>query len=100
MDFGLIPGFQNHNAMVSMVKGGWSPLEVIKMATLDGATFLGISLKVGSISIGKAADLLIVSGQPDISIEDIRNVALVFRNGIGYDSKALREDTKGLVGRH
>lgn len=49
---------------------------------------------------GKNADLLIVSGKPDQSIEDIKNVELVFRNGIGYDSKALRTSVKGMVGRY
>lgn len=98
-DCGLIPGFQNHNAMVSMVTAGWTALEVIKMATIDGAIFLQADKELGSIEIGKNADLLIVSGKPDQKIEDIKNVAIVFRNGIGYDSKALRERVKGLVGR-
>jgi imidazolonepropionase-like amidohydrolase len=99
-DCGILPGFQNHNAMVSMVKAGWTPMEVIKTATIDGAKFLKIDEESGSIDIGKNADLLIVSGKPDQRIEDIKNVELVFRNGIGYDSKALREYVKGMVGRY
>lgn len=99
-DCGLLPGFQDHNAMVSMVKAGWTPLEVIRIATIDGATFLKANNVLGSIDVGKNADLLIVSGKPDQNIGDIRNVEIVFRNGIGYDSKALRESVKGLVGRH
>ncbi len=99
-DFGLIPGFQNHNVLISMVKGGWSPLEVIKMATIDGATFLKMQHKLGSIEIGKSADLIIVNGKPDQHINDIKNIELVFKNGIGYDSKSMREGVKGLVGRH
>ena len=99
-DCGLLPGFQNHNTMVSMVKAGWTPLEVIKIATIDGATFLKADSVLGSIDVGKNADLLIVSGKPDQNIGDIRNVEIVFRNGIGYDSKALRERVKGLLGRH
>ena len=70
------------------------------MATFDGAEFLNIEKESGSIEIGKTADLLIVSGKPDQRMEDIKNVEIVFRNGIGYDSKALRERTKGLVGRY
>lgn len=64
-DFGIIPGFQNHNVLISMVKGGWSPLEVIKMATIDGARFLRIEKDLGSIKVGKVADLIVVSGRPD-----------------------------------
>lgn len=99
-DCGILPGFQNHNAMVSMVKAGWTPLEILRMTTIDAAIFLKIDQELGSIEVGKNADLLIVSGKPDQKMEDIRNVELVFRNGIGYDSKALRERAKGLVGRH
>lgn len=99
-DCGLLPGFQNHHAMISMVKAGWTPFEILKMSTIDGATFLKADKELGSIDVGKNADLLIVSGKPDQKIEDIKNVEVVFRNGIGYDSKALRESVKGLVGRH
>jgi imidazolonepropionase-like amidohydrolase len=99
-DFGIIPGFQNHNVLISMVKGGWSPLEVIKMATIDGASFLGIEKEVGSIKVGKVADLIVVSGKPDQDVNDIKNVEVVFRSGVGYNSKALRDKAKGLVGRH
>lgn len=100
MDFGLIPGFQNHNVLISMVKNGWDPMDVLKMATIDGATFLNIANDTGSINIGKIADLIIVSGSPDITIEDIKNVELVFHNGIGYNPKTLREAAIGMVGRH
>lgn len=99
-DFGMLPGFQNHNAMITMVKSGWKPLEIIKMATIDGAAFLKIDKELGSIEIGKTADLIIVSGKPDQNIEDIKNVETVFRSGKGYDTKALREKAKGLVGRY
>ena len=99
-DGGLLPGFQNHNVLVSMVKAGWTPLEVLKMATIDGATFLKAQENLGSITIGKIADLIVVSGQPDQHIEHIKNIEVVFRSGIGYDSKALRQSVKGLVGRY
>lgn len=99
-DCGLLPGFQDHNAMVSMVKAGWTPMEVIKMATIDGASFLKIQNEAGSIEVGKNADFIIVDGKPDQKIEDVKNVSLVFRNGIGYDSKALRDFVIGMVGRY
>ncbi|WP_207492524.1 amidohydrolase family protein [Aridibaculum aurantiacum] len=99
-DFGVIPGFQNHNVLISMVKSGWSPINVFKMATIDGARFLRVDKELGSIAVGKAADLFIISGKPDQVIEDIKNVETVFRNGIGYNSKALRDQVRGLVGRH
>lgn len=99
-DFGMLPGFQNHNVMITMAHAGWPPMQVIRLATLDGARFLKVDKELGSIDVGKNADLIIVNGKPDQNMEDIRNVEVVFLNGIGYDSDALRERTKGLVGRH
>jgi imidazolonepropionase-like amidohydrolase len=99
-DFGIIPGFQNHNVLITMVKAGWHPLEVLKIATIGGARFLHIDEELGSIEVGKAADLIVVAGKPDQVIEDIKNVEIVFRNGVGYYSKVLRHSVKGLVGRH
>ena len=99
-DFGVLPGFQNHNVMITLVKAGWRPMDVIRMATIDGARFLKAEQELGSVDVGKNADLIIVSGRPDQVMEDIRNVDIVFENGVGYDSRALRERTKGLVGRH
>jgi enamidase len=50
--------------------------------------------------VGKVADLIVVSGKPDQDVNDIKNVEVVFRSGVGYNSKALRDKAKGLVGRH
>ena len=65
---------------------------------LNGAIALGISDKAGSIVPGKQADLIIVEGDPSKNISDIRKVSLVFKNGIGYNSKRLFESVKGKVG--
>jgi imidazolonepropionase-like amidohydrolase len=99
-DCGILPGFQNHNAMVTLVRYGWTPMDVIRTSTLEGAKFLNADKQLGSIEVGKVADLLIVSGKPDENIEDIRNVQMVFKQGIGYDPTVLRDAAKGLVGRH
>ena len=61
---------------------------------------MNVDQELGSITIGKIADLIVVQGIPDESIEDIRNIEIVFHNGIGYDPKAMREAVKGLIGRH
>jgi imidazolonepropionase-like amidohydrolase len=68
------------------------------MATLDGATFLGIQDRTGSISVGKEADLQVVRGSPDRDIHDIDNVEIVFANGIAFDPALLLSRVKGLVG--
>ena len=68
------------------------------MATLDGATFLGVQERTGSIAAGKEADLLIVRGSPSEEISDIENVEMVFSNGVAYDPKTLIDRVKGQLG--
>jgi imidazolonepropionase-like amidohydrolase len=95
---GRIPGLTNHDAIKRAVEIGFSPLETIRMATIDGATFLGIADRTGTIAIGKEADLIVVKGSPDRNIEDIDNVEMVFANGIRYDPQTLLSSVKGKVG--
>jgi enamidase len=95
---GVIPGFSDQRALELLVEGGLTPLEAIKVGTLNGATFLGRADKVGTIAAGKQADLVILDGDPSARIEDIRKVNLVFKEGIGYDPAKLIASVKGRVG--
>ena len=95
---GVVPGYANHRAIELLVEAGLSPLEAIQVATLNGAKYLEIDKETGTIEVGKTADLVVVNGNPASSIQDIRNVELVFKDGVGYDSKKLFESAKGLVG--
>ena len=99
-DFGLVPGYANHTAIIALVNAGFSPLQVLKLATSDAAQFLGIGKQTGMVKAGMAADLLVVKGAPDRTIEDIRNVAYVFKDGAAYDPVKLRAAAKGLLGQH
>ncbi|HEX4469973.1 MAG TPA: amidohydrolase family protein [Gemmatimonadaceae bacterium] len=82
---GVIAGYSNERALELLVESGLTPLEAIKIGTLNGATFLGRSDKVGSIALGKQADLVVIAGDPSARIADVRNVELVFKQGVGYD---------------
>jgi imidazolonepropionase-like amidohydrolase len=95
---GRMPGFTNHEALKLAVKVGFTPLEAIRIATLNGATFLKVQDRTGSIAVGKEADLPVVRGDPSVSIEDIENVEEVFANGRAYDPNALISTVKGLAG--
>jgi imidazolonepropionase-like amidohydrolase len=99
-DGGIVPGYANHNAMIALVKSGFSPLQVIKFSTADAAEYLKIADRVGTVAHGRTADLLVVKGAPDQRIEDIRNVAYVFKDGRAYDPLKLRASAKGLLGQH
>jgi enamidase len=95
---GVIPGYSNQRQLELLVESGFSPLEAIKIGTLNGATFLGRADKVGSIASGKQADLVVIAGDPSSRIEDVRKAELVFKQGVGYDPAKLIGSVKGRVG--
>lgn len=96
---GTIAGFGNWRAIELLVEAdGFTPLEAIKIATLNGSIALGFDKTIGTIEPGKSADLIIIDGDPSKDIHDIRKVLFVFKNGVGYNSKKLFESVKGKVG--
>jgi imidazolonepropionase-like amidohydrolase len=95
---GVVAGFGDQREVELLVAAGFTPLEAIKIATLNGAQFLGEQERIGSIAPGKQADLIVVRGDPSRNIADIENVIVVFKDGIGYDSQKLIDSVQGLVG--
>jgi hypothetical protein len=64
-------------------RAGFSPEESIRIGTLNGATFLGESGRIGTLEPGQQADIVIVRGNPSSNIADIRNVQLILRTVSG-----------------
>ncbi len=95
---GVVAGFANQREIELLVEAGFSPVEAIKIATLNGAIYLGRQDRIGTIAPGKQADLVVVRGDPAARISDIENVELVFKRGLGYDPAKLIEAARGLVG--
>jgi imidazolonepropionase-like amidohydrolase len=95
---GIIAGFGDLREVELLVDAGFTPLEAVKIATLNGAQFLGEADHVGSLAAGKQADIMLVKGDPTAKIADIENVELVFKDGVGWDSKKLIDSVKGQVG--
>ena len=95
---GIVAGFGDLRQVELLVEAGFTPLEAIQIATLNGAKFLGLHGRIGSIQIGKQADLMIVKGNPATNISDIEKVEIVFKDGVGYDSEKLIQSVQGLVG--
>jgi len=83
-----------------LVEGGFTAAEAIQIATLNGAKFLGLDDRIGSIAAGKQADLLVRDGNPARKFADIEKVALVFKDGVGYDPAKLIQSVRGRVGVH
>ena len=95
---GIVAGFGDQRELELLVEAGFSPLEAIHIATYNGAQYLGDLDKVGTIAAGKQADLVVIQGDPSQKIEDVENVEIVFKDGVGYDSAKLIESVKGMVG--
>jgi imidazolonepropionase-like amidohydrolase len=97
---GVVPGFGDQREMELLVEAGFSPVETIKIATLNGAVYLGRQDQIGSIAVGKNADLVVIKGDPSTKISDVENVEIVFKDGVGYDSQKLLESVKGRYGQY
>jgi imidazolonepropionase-like amidohydrolase len=88
---GQIQGLGAHWELWMFVQGGASPLQAIRNATLNGATYLGMDKEIGSLEKGKLADLIVMDANP---LDDIRNsekVKYVMLNGRLYDSLTMNE---------
>ena len=96
---GTLPGPGNHAAIRLLGDAGFTPLEAIRIATLNGAIYLGVQDRVGTIAPGKQADLVLIDGKPDQDLAQLSRVDLVFRDGIAYDPKKLVESVRGKIGR-
>ncbi|HTI37959.1 MAG TPA: amidohydrolase family protein [Vicinamibacterales bacterium] len=95
---GVIPGYSNQRQLELLVEEGFTPLEAIKIGTLNGATYLGREARIGTIARGKQADLVVVDGDPSTNIADVRKVQTVFKQGVGYDPEKLIASVRGKVG--
>jgi imidazolonepropionase-like amidohydrolase len=97
---GTIPGFANHRAVELLVEAGFTPPEAVRIATLNGAIYLGRQREIGSVEVGKAADLVLVQGDPSTRIADLRNVELVLKDGVAFDPARLLESVRGRYGQY
>src|SRR5688500_11554704 len=95
---GVIPGYANQRQVELLVDAGFTPLEAISIATLNGAKYLGRDKTIGSIAVTKQADLVVINGNPAANIADVRKVETVFKQGVGYDPAKLIASVQGKAG--
>ncbi len=96
----VIPGFGDQREIELLVEAGFTPVEAIKIATLNGASYMGKENAIGSIAAGKNADLILIKGDPSKKISDIENVEIVFKDGVGFDSQKLLDSVRGRYGQY
>ena len=95
---GMLPGVGNLRNYELLVKAGFTAEQAVQIMTLNGARILGEEQRIGSIAVGKAADLVVIFGDPVGVPSDVYNVVTVFKDGVGFDSAQLRQEAKGRVG--
>ncbi|MBI4409002.1 MAG: amidohydrolase family protein, partial [Gemmatimonadetes bacterium] len=95
---GALFGFGDQRGYELLIEAGFTPIEAIQVMTSNGAKILGIDDRLGSVVPGQLADLVVIRGDPVKNPAEIRNVVMVFKDGIGYDSAKLIAAVKGQVG--
>lgn len=86
----ITPGVSLHRELKLLVETGISPIEVIKIATHNGAKALHILEETGTVEVGKQADLVVLSSNPEDNIENTREIEMIIKYGkIYYPSELL-----------
>lgn len=93
-----IAGYSNQRLIELLIETGFSMEDAINLSTLNGAKYLGIEQETGTIEVSKRADLVLINGNLSKDVSAIRNMEIVFKNGVGFNSKKIFESVKGKVG--
>jgi hypothetical protein len=84
-------GLATHWELWMFEQGGFTPWEALRAGTIDGAHYVGLDGDIGSIEVGKLADLVVIDGNP---LEDLRRseyVAFTMINGRLYDATTMNQ---------
>jgi imidazolonepropionase-like amidohydrolase len=94
---GVIAGFGDQRELELLVQAGFPAEKAIQIATSNGAKLLD-EPHIGTVAPGEQADLVVVRGDLVSHMSDIRNVELVFKDGVAYDPALLLSGAEGSVG--
>lgn len=86
---GRFPGLWEHREMELLVNAGLTPMQAIQAATVNGAKFLGVDNRYGTLAPGKIADFILLNADPLADIANSRKIDAVWMNGEPVDRTAL-----------
>ena len=94
----VVPGYANQRALQLLVEMGLTVEQAVEVATRNGAVYLEREADIGTVEVGKRADLVLLAGDPTVDVAAFRETVLVFKDGVGYDSDMLFASVRGWVG--
>ncbi len=95
---GALAGYGDQRNYELLLEAGFTPSETVRILTANGARVLDVFDDLGTVEAGKLADLVVLEGDLQVDAAAIRETRIVFKDGIGYDAKALLADVVGRVG--
>ena len=96
---GVIPGFSSKRQIELLVQAdGFTFPQAVKIMSLNAARFEGRDKDIGSLAVGKHADIVVIDGDPVKDISAVEHMPLVFKNGTGYDTAAIFKSMQGQIG--
>ena len=95
---GALAGYGDQRNYELFIEAGFSPEDAVQVLSANGARVLDVAGDLGTVEAGKLADLVVMEGDLTADPSVIRNVTVVFKDGIGYDSAAMLADVEGRVG--
>ena len=95
---GALAGYGDQRNYELFIESGFTPAQAVQVMSANGAKILGIDDELGTVDVGKVADLVVSEGDLTADPATIQNVTTVFKDGIGYNSAKLIESVQGRVG--
>jgi imidazolonepropionase-like amidohydrolase len=87
----VIPGVSLHQEFDLLALAGLSPLKVLQMTTINGARFLKREAAMGTVAVGKDANLVLLDANPIDSVQNLHRIHAVIRDGRFYSADALAQ---------
>ena len=94
----VVPGYANQRALQLLIEMGLRVEQAVEVATRNGAIYLEREREIGTVEVGKRADLVLMQGDPGVDPGAFARMTLVFKDGVAYDSPELFESVTGWVG--